>query len=126
MTGEARRLGLYGIGAAARHYFNASPSSLSLGQALYLSSVLPKPRVEHFAAGGAVSPSWTRYLQKLMAIAHKRGRITDEELEEGLGETVIRGQPVPRRAASAEKPVTPDGSEGEDVEPPDGVEWHGP
>jgi hypothetical protein len=117
---------VYGIGAASRHYFNASASSLSLGQALYLSSILPNPRTEHFAAGGAVSPGWTRYLQKLMAIAHKRGRITDEELEEGLGETVVRGVPVPRRAAPHEKPVAPEASDRDEVEPPDGVDWLGP
>lgn len=117
---------VYGLGAASRHYFNTSASGLSLGQALYLSSILPKPRADHFSAGGAISPGWTRYLQKLMAVAHKRGRISDEELEQGLGETVVRGLPVPRRAEAHETPAAPDASDRDEVEPPEGAEWLGP
>ena len=45
---------IYGIGPAARYYFNTSASELSLGQALYISSILPKPKQQHFAIGGAV------------------------------------------------------------------------
>nr|WP_153824802.1 biosynthetic peptidoglycan transglycosylase [Polyangium spumosum] len=101
---------IYGIGPAARYYFNTSASELSLGQALYISSILPKPKQQHFAIGGAVSPGWMNYLRKLMDIAHRRKWISDEELEEGLRETVIRGQPAPTRAA---RPPEGTGSEGE-------------
>ncbi|HLM73447.1 MAG TPA: peptidoglycan transglycosylase, partial [Polyangiaceae bacterium] len=105
------------------HYFNASPSQLSLGQALYLSSILPNPKEQFFAAGGAVTPRRMEYLKKLMQIAHGRSRITDEELEEGLAETVIRGSPAPLRSPSAESgPPTsepgPNQGEGEPV-----IEW---
>lgn len=93
---------VYGIGPAASHYFNSSPSRLSLGQSMYLASILPSPKVQHFGAGGAVSPGWMRYLHTLMRHAHKRHRITDEELEEGLAETVVFGSPSPRRAPSGD------------------------
>ncbi|NUQ78471.1 MAG: transglycosylase domain-containing protein [Polyangiaceae bacterium] len=114
---------VYGIGSAARHYFNASSSQLSLGQALYLSSILPSPKEQYFAAGGAVTPRRMEYLKRLMQLAHGRQRITDEELEEGLSETVIRGSPAPLRAPSAESgPSTSepgrDEGEGEPV-----IEW---
>jgi hypothetical protein len=114
---------VYGIGSAARHYFNASPSQLSLGQALYLSSILPNPKEQFFAAGGAVTPRRMEYLKRLMQLAHGRQRITDEELEEGLAETVIRGSPAPLRSPSAESgPPTsepgPNQGEGEPV-----IEW---
>ena len=36
---------LYGIGPAARTYFSTSPADLSIGQALYISSILPNPKV---------------------------------------------------------------------------------
>ena len=36
---------LYGIGPAAHAYFSAIPSELSLGQSLYISSILPNPKV---------------------------------------------------------------------------------
>jgi hypothetical protein len=90
---------VYGIGPAARHYFSTSAKDLSLGQALYISSILPNPKVQHFGAGGAVAPGWMAYLHKLMKIARDRHRVSDEEMEEGLRETVIRGSPAPQRSA---------------------------
>jgi hypothetical protein len=94
---------VYGIGPAARHYFGASANDLSLGQSLYISSIMPNPKVQHFSTGGAVSESWMGYLRKLMKIARDRDRITDEELDEGLRETVVRGSPAPQRAS---RPIT--------------------
>ena len=114
---------VYGIGSAARHYFNASPSQLSLGQSLYLSSILPNPKEQFFAAGGAVTPRRMEYLKRLMQLAHGRKRITDEELEEGLAETVIRGSPAPLRAPFAESgPTTPEPERGEGEGEPI-IEW---
>jgi hypothetical protein len=43
------------------------------------------------------------YLRKLMKIARDRDNLTDEELEEGLRETIVRGSPAPQRAAG---PIT--------------------
>ncbi|APR86925.1 Monofunctional biosynthetic peptidoglycan transglycosylase [Minicystis rosea] len=89
---------IYGIGPAARHYFSTSAHDLSLGQALYVASIMPNPKVQHFGSGGAVAPGWMAYLQKLMKIARERNRIAEDELEEGLRETVIRGSPAPQRS----------------------------
>ncbi len=47
---------VYGIGPAARHYFSTSARDLSLGQALYVASIMPNPKVQHFGSGGAVAP----------------------------------------------------------------------
>jgi hypothetical protein len=104
---------VYGIGPAAKHYFNTTANELSLGQALYISSIMPNPKVQHFAAGGAVAPSWADFLRKLMKTARDRKRITDEELDEGLRETVVRGSPTPQRS---ERPVDPGPERG--VDPP--------
>ena len=40
---------IYGIGPAARHYFGATAADLSLGQALYVASILPNPRFSTLA-----------------------------------------------------------------------------
>jgi membrane peptidoglycan carboxypeptidase len=126
---------VFGVGAAARHYFNTTASQLSLGQALYMSSILPNPRVQHFTAGGAVSPGWSNYLRKLMELANKRQWITEEELEEGLRETVVRGSPVPLRAPASAAPgeAADAPGEGGDTPPapeedgtPEGGGWLGP
>ena len=80
--------GVYGIGPASRYYFAKRPSELSLGQALYIASILPNPEHQHFNPDGKVSEGWTRYLQKLMHIAKKIGHVTDEQLATGLTEQV--------------------------------------
>ncbi len=80
--------GVYGIGPAARYYFAKRPSDLSLGQALYIASILPNPEHQHFDRDGKVSAAWTRYLQRLMQIAKKIGHINDEQLSAGLAEQV--------------------------------------
>ncbi len=94
---------IYGIGPAARYYFNATARELSLGQALYISSIMPNPKLQHFGAGGVVTPTWMSYLRKMMKAARERDHLTDEELDEGLRETVVRGSPAPQRA---ERPIT--------------------
>ncbi len=109
---------IYGIGPAARYYFNTSAADLSLGQALYISSIMPNPKVSHFGAGGAVSQSWMSYLRKLMRIANERHRVTDEELEEGLRESLIRGSPPERSARPHE--------DGHDDEPAADPDWIAP
>lgn len=120
---------VFGISAASRHYYNAEASQLSLGQALYLSSILPNPRVQHFMAGGAVSPGWTNYLRKLMETAAKRKWITEEELAEGQRETVVRGSPVPIRTAAPDAPPgAGEGASGADEHEAEGDAdgWSGP
>ncbi|MFO0590378.1 MAG: biosynthetic peptidoglycan transglycosylase [Polyangiaceae bacterium] len=115
---------VYGVGPAAQYYFHGDAGQLSLGQALYLSSILPNPKADHFTAQGPVSASWMSFLHKLMEIAHKRDRITDEELEDGLRETVVRGSPAPFRAP---KPAeTTGGDSANPPEPPDDSGWTAP
>jgi Transglycosylase len=80
--------GIYGIGPAARYYFAKRASDLSLGQALYIASILPNPEHQHFDKDGRVSPAWTKYLQRLMVIAKKIGRVSDEQVAAGLAEQV--------------------------------------
>ncbi len=100
-----------GVAAGARHYFNTGPGQLALSQAFYLASILPSPQKQHFAAGGVATPGWTRYLQKLMKIAHARKRVSDEELAEGLREVVVYGSSRPNKIAGADDA----GADSEDV-----------
>src|SRR6185503_11289217 len=83
--------GLYGIGPGAEHYFHTLPRDLSLGQSLYLASILPNPKVHHFKADGSLSPMWSDYLRHLMTIAHKIKRIDDHDLQAGLAEVIKFG-----------------------------------
>jgi len=84
--------GIYGIGAAAKHYFNTTPLDLSLSQALYLASILPNPAQQHFSDSGALSEGWHRYLRRLMGIAVKIGRLSEAEYQAASSEVVRFGE----------------------------------
>jgi hypothetical protein len=79
---------IYGIGPAAAHYFDTSASDLSLGQALFLTSILPAPKRTYFAPSGQVTKGWTGYLHRLMKIMRDRKKINDQELLDGVSEVI--------------------------------------
>jgi hypothetical protein len=80
---------VYGITAAADHYFGRTPAELNLSECLFLSSLLPAPlRYGAMRENGEVSDGWMRTLRALMQIAHRNGRINDAELAEGQKETI--------------------------------------
>jgi hypothetical protein len=87
--------GVYGIRNAAMHYFNSHPGELSLGQAMFLASILPNPKANHFLPDGKLKPRWTKHLQYLMRVARKINRIGDDELEAGMKEQLVFGQAHP-------------------------------
>ncbi len=102
--------GLYGVGDAAQYYFATPAHSLTLGQSLYLASILPNPTYSHFNPDGKLSAGWQNYLRKLMHIARKRERIDDSELEAGLAEEIafrVPGAPAPRSAPDPGEPPAP-------------------
>jgi hypothetical protein len=79
---------IYGIGPAADHYFDTSPFDLSLGQALFLSSILPAPKRVYFSQTGQMSKGWLGYLHRLMKIMRDRHKINDQELLDGVSEVI--------------------------------------
>ena len=87
---------------AAWHYFGRKPAELNLAECLFLSSLLPKPREYHkLYEKGELPQSWMMNIRQLMDIAHKNGRISDKELEDGKVETIVFHKedappPVPR------------------------------
>jgi penicillin-binding protein 1A len=80
--------GLYGVGDAAQYYFATPAHALTLGQSLYLASLLPNPMYSRFGPNGKLNAGWLSYLHRLMQIAHKIKRIDDAELQAGLEEEI--------------------------------------
>jgi Transglycosylase len=80
--------GLYGVGDAAQYYFAAPARSLTLGQSLYLASLLPNPTYSRFGPDGKLNAGWLNYLHRLMHIAHKIKRVDDAELQAALEEPI--------------------------------------
>ncbi len=107
--------GLYGVGDAAQYYFATPARALTLGQSLYLASLLPNPTYSHFGPDGKLNASWLVYLHRLMQIAHKIKRVDDIELEAALVEPIafrVPGTPSPASATDV-------GSESEATAPPE-------
>jgi membrane peptidoglycan carboxypeptidase len=118
---------VYGIAAAADHYFGRTPAELNLAESLFLSSLLPAPR--RYAAmrdAGEVPEGWSRMLHALMQVAHRVGLITDAELAEAASETVVfwRGgdRPQPRAPVHARSPLGADVEDPGAAVPPDDQE----
>ncbi|HEY3594453.1 MAG TPA: biosynthetic peptidoglycan transglycosylase [Polyangiaceae bacterium] len=95
---------LYGIGPAATYYFNTIPNELSLGQSLFLTSLLPNPKRNYFTQTGLVSKGWLGYLHRVMKIMRERNKINDEEFMDGLSEVLTYQVPrSPRVRPSPEE-----------------------
>ena len=80
---------IYGIGPAVRHYFGKKPSELTPLEAAWFSSIMPNPkrRYVQFCHGTPV-PQWDKYIHRIMAKSHERGRLTDEEYGEYAPQTL--------------------------------------
>jgi Transglycosylase len=71
---------IYGIGAATRHYFGKRPAELTPLEAAFFSSILPSPKRRYVQyCHGALTAQWDRYVRRILAKVHERGRITDDE-----------------------------------------------
>lgn len=96
---------VYGVTKAADYYFGRKPEELNLSESFFLASLMPSPlRYGKQREKGQVSPGWTRYLQKLMEIAAKNGKLSPAELAEGLSYELVfyhpgQPRPEPRKVA---------------------------
>jgi hypothetical protein len=71
---------IYGIGAATRHYFGKRPADLNPVEAAFFSSILPSPKRRYVQyCHGALTAQWDKYVHRIVAKVHERGRLTDEE-----------------------------------------------
>ena len=78
---------IYGIGAAARHYFGKKPSELTPLEGAFFSSILPNPKRRYIQyCHGAPYPPWDKYVHRILAIVHQRGHLTDEEYEQAASQ----------------------------------------
>lgn len=84
--------GIYGVRAAAEHYFGTTPQNLTIAQCFFLASILPSPGRESFESDGSLKGSKTRYIHKLLEIARSRERLSATELTSALAERLILGQ----------------------------------
>ena len=81
---------LYGIGPAARHYFDKHPSELTPLQAAFFSSILPSPKRRYIQyCHGQPFPPWDKYVRRILTRIYERGRLTEEEYNLALTEPLL-------------------------------------
>lgn len=73
---------IYGIRPAVQHYFEKSPSELTLLQAIWMGSIIPNPRAfYHQFRDGAVSEAWATYLCWIGSTMLTREKISQEQFD---------------------------------------------
>lgn len=74
--------GVFGINHAARYYFDKDPSTLTAGEAVWLASILPAPKVYHeYFEAGSISDGWWIRMTSYLDIMLERERMTSAEYE---------------------------------------------
>ena len=66
---------IYGIGEASRYYFGKQPANLTIGDGLFLASIVPKPKASmyKFMADGSLKPYMFNYFRFMGNIMARRG-----------------------------------------------------
>lgn len=66
---------VYGIGEAARYYFDTTPANLTLGQSIFLASIVPRPKsgLYFFEGDGTLRSSVRGYFRLIGNIMARRG-----------------------------------------------------
>lgn len=78
---------LYGVRAAARHYFARRPSELSPAESVFLAEILPDPvGAHHLHVANALTSSMRARLRRSLEHLERAGRIDEDALRYGLAE----------------------------------------
>jgi hypothetical protein len=66
---------IYGIGEASRYYFGKSPSELTIGESIYLASIVPKPKsgLYSFLPDGSLRPGLHGYFNLIGRLMASKG-----------------------------------------------------
>ena len=78
---------VYGIQEASSYYFGKTPAQLNIGESLYLSSIIPRPKtgLSSFDYTGHLKPWVQRHFNTYGYIMNKLGQLQDEHVPETYG-----------------------------------------
>jgi hypothetical protein len=81
---------IYGIGEASRYYFDKKPSELTLGESIYLASIVPKPKsgLYSFEEDGSLKGYLTNYFNLIGGLMAGKGYT--EKDSTGYGFSTVR------------------------------------
>lgn len=83
---------VYGIGEASRYYFGKPPSELTLGESIYLASIVPKPKsgLYYFEPDGSLRGSLVGYFNSLGNMMANSGYVTRDSSGYGYYEVRLK------------------------------------
>ncbi|MFA6087143.1 transglycosylase domain-containing protein [Mucilaginibacter sp.] len=84
--------GIYGVGEAARYYFGKEPSDLSIGEAIFLASIVPNPKagIYAFQADGSLRPGLHGYFNLIGRLMAGKGLTPRDTSAYGFYEVRLR------------------------------------
>jgi transglycosylase-like protein len=97
--------GLYGIGAAARHYFGKKAKDLNPVESAFFSSILPNPKKRYMQyCEGELNRWGDAKVQRIVKLEHERGLLSDEEYARALQTPLVfdRTEALPEAECKAE------------------------
>jgi hypothetical protein len=81
---------VFGFNSAAMYYFNERVSDISVKETAFLVSILPGPRLYHrFGVQGELPEYWDDYLNSLISICGSRGLLSEAEVLQAVGDTLV-------------------------------------
>jgi hypothetical protein len=102
---------VYGIGEAARYYFDKHPSQLTLDECVYLASIIPRPKafMWQFNDEGSLKPYAQKHNKYIKDLMLRRGLLSSEDTIAQNGYINITGRARGRlRIKEAEDPFAKD------------------
>lgn len=90
---------VYGIGEAARYYFDKAPSQLNLGESIYLASIVPKPKtgLYPFQYDGQLRPYLSGYFRLIGGLMARRGLVERDSSSYGFYNVSLKESLRPAR-----------------------------
>lgn len=102
--------GVYGIKEAARYYFGKHPTQLHIGESLYLTSIVPRPKTGLYAFEytGRLRPHIEPYFNFVGNIMARRGFVELDSISSyGFGDVVLRKSLRPKSPWGEELIILP-------------------
>ncbi len=79
--------GIYGIGAATKHYFGKVPRDITPLEAAFIATLLPSPKRRYVQyCHGKPTPRWEKYVRRVLRRMGSRGYVSQVALEAAAGQ----------------------------------------
>jgi hypothetical protein len=113
---------VYGIGEASRYYFNKSPGELTIGEAIYLASIVPHPKtgLYSFQPDGTLRPYLVGYFNLIGNLMAGHGRAQMDSSGYGFYSVRLKEslrKEAPRDTARADSMIRHDQEQNDDAAP---------